>query len=150
MSLSAREALVSSGLTFTDATQKPDLLDPAKTNTWLIDALARLKKAYPGGVLITAVRTDHPTQDASWQHSGGDAVDCYPADWAKGEDTAVLRFAQAVATCADWRNIGLGGKAMGAWKVLTPWGNIAGHTLFQDNSSSHFHLSVGSPQGVGP
>ena len=141
MSQAARTALVGS-LTFTNGIQKADLLNPAFTSTYLIEALASLRSQYAGGVLITAVRHDHATRDGLLQHAGGKAVDCYPADWQTGEHDAVIRFAEACKRVNGLHNIGLGGVAMEAWITLAPWSNGTTRFLFRDNTTDHFHLGI--------
>src|ERR1700730_14435636 len=82
MSQEARDALVDGGhLFYDDGTQKSDLQDESLTNTGLIKYLTQLTTEYGHHLMVTAVRTDHPTWDGGPDgqgHNAGCAIDCWP------------------------------------------------------------------------
>lgn len=131
-------------LEFNDEAARADLLDETRTNTYLIALLSDLIGRYDrGGILITAVRTDHPTPDGAWAHSGGYAVDLVPAEWSQENAIALLRA--AAANPYVWA-VGLGGSFYGLESYVT-WPNDGKCTIFQDNDETHLHLDAANADG---
>jgi hypothetical protein len=137
----AREAVVSR-LTFLDEYGRADLLDPARTTTQLIEALACVLDHCPRPIMVTSVRTDH-RPDGPGRHShnpGGDAIDVVPADRSVG-DAAFGELLAAVAAAARAglvQQCGLGGVA----KNWNPGGWPPAFDLFDDNDQDHVHFSA--------
>lgn len=133
MSTAAREALVAR-LHFTDDSQRSDLLDDTITNTYLIALLQDLVSG-PEAIEILAVRSDHPTPDGPWAHSGGMAVDLYPLNWEGREETACKSVLRSLAESKYCEAIGLGGVTQ-AWAPPSPSSFCV---VFNDNDADHIH-----------
>lgn len=146
MSLQARQDLVAK-LTFTDGTQKSDLLDPTITDTWLIAMLTDLVTRCAEPIEILAVRTDHPSKDGPWAHSGGLAVDLYPKNWEGREKEAVVYVMKAVAENPYAWAIGFGGVTQ-QWQTYVSW-PTRNFVAFNDSDEDHLHVDA-AMNGGGP
>lgn len=130
---------VCSQLAYTDNTQQSDLMNPNLTTTELIAFLVELLYARGGAwqnknILVTAVRTDHPTQDGPDGHSGGNAIDFADNNGAPGHLLA------DVQSCEQAKGIGCGGEYQQYAAALG--GYSAQSKLFEDNSTNHVHVQV--------
>ena len=150
MSQAAREALVANPkLSFTDDSQKPDLLDESITNTYLIAMLQWMMDNCPEDIMLTAVRTDHPTVDGAWEHSGGNAVDCYPLHWEGREQEACCAVMKGLADNPYCEQVGLGGVTQ-QWKSYVTWPSAPSGDdfVFDDVPVDHLHASCANPTNV--
>jgi len=147
MSTKARQELITK-LSFTDNTQRSDLLDANMTNTWLIQMLDTLVEDLIGEpITILAARTDHPTPDGAWAHSGGLAVDLYPKNWQGREQESVVNVFKAIAKNPYAWVIGFGGVTQ-QWQSYVTW-PTENFVAFNDNNSDHIHLGA-AMNGGGP
>lgn len=143
MSAQAREAVANNGkMKYTDATQRSDLLDPSKTNTYLIAMLQWLLDNLWTPILVLAVKSDH---SPTGQHSVGCAIDLYPANWQSNEHGTCVDVMTAAARCPFVEGVGLGGITK-IWKAEIPWPTSSGgcgqyFVLFDDNDTDHLHLA---------
>jgi hypothetical protein len=126
-------------LTFTDDTQKSDLMNPDLTTTELIAFLQELLTArfgvWIGKLEVTAVRSDHPSIDGPDGHNGGNAIDL-----AQIVDEADRHLIEDIQACEGAKGIGLGGPYQ-AYSVACG-GYNAGSKLFEDNGTDHLHVQV--------
>jgi hypothetical protein len=148
MSLQVRQALVASPLTRFSSVNpstspdamRNDLLDPTKTNTFLIALLVEVILTHNIPFEFTMIRTGHGN-DGPHGHFGGFAVDGWPLDSpAEGDFTdagsPAMRNLLVTAAKSHWlRQIGLGGHADTPANMM-----LAGPTAFQDNNTDHIHL----------
>lgn len=148
MSIETRTQLIQNPkLSFTDETQESDLLNPDLTNTWLIQMLSTLLEDSLEPIMITAVRSDHPTSDSSWSHSGGLAVDCYPKNWQGREQEAVVNVFRALVKNPYLWAVGLGGITQ-QWQTYVTW-PTENFVIFEDNAADHLHIGA-AMNGGGP
>ena len=126
-------------LKFTDDTQQADLMDESRTTTTLIAFLQELLTTRDGvwcnKLEVTAVRTDHPTDDGPDGHSGGNAIDFAPL-----VDDADMHLIQDIQACPDARGIGLGGYYQQFAAACGGYGPDS--KLFPDNVTNHIHVQV--------
>lgn len=147
MSQAARDALVANPkLSFTDATQAPDLQNEMVTNTYLIAMLEWLLDNCSEPIEMLAIRTDHKTPDGPWAHSGGMAADFYPKNWQGREQEAVCNVLKALANDPYCEAVGLGGVTWG-WVSYVTWPKQH-FIVFQDNTLDHIH--AGCANAVDP
>lgn len=141
MSMEARQAVANSPkMRYTDSTQKSDLLDPAKTNTYLIAMLQWFLDNLWEPILVLAINSDH---SPSGQHVVGCAIDMYPANWASGEQSTCQDMMTAASKCPFTEGVGLGGITK-RWKGNVKWPSGACSqyfVLFDDNATDHIHVS---------
>jgi|SRR5215472_5656611 len=128
--------------------QKTDILDPTKTNTWLIQFLLSLVQSCSTPFMITALYTDH--DPGTWHHpsngSPGRAVDGWNADWASAGDDAVRFVMQAAAYISVSNNpklieVGVSGDAV-KYKDAFNWNC---DNVFVEQTDEHVHFAVGIP-----
>jgi hypothetical protein len=147
MSVQARNELANL-LQFSDATQKPDLLDPSKTNTFLIQMLLDVAQRCPRPILITALTTDHPTVDGgpgTHGHTQGFAFDGWTAT---GGDPGVADLIRALAASPYVWTVGAGGAAKNYLSGIT-FPSDGKFIFFLDNNQDHVHAQAGNPNGQG-
>lgn len=138
MSQQERDALVANpNLSFTDASQSPDLQSELRTNTYLVALLQHLLDNCTEPVEVLAVRSDHTTPDGPWAHSGGMAVDLYPKNWEGREQTAVCNVLKALSENPYCEAVGLGGVTQ-QWITYVTWPS-ARFVVFYDNTADHIH-----------
>lgn len=139
MSTQARQSVVNSPkMRFTAASQKADLLDPKKTNTYLIAMLQWTLDNLWLPILVLSVNSDH---SPSGQHVVGCALDCYPANWATGEQSTCTDMMNAFAKNPFCEAVGLGGITK-RWQGNVQWPPPAvGFVLFDDNATDHIHAA---------
>ena len=145
--MSDRQALVDR-LHFTDDSQRSDLLNPALTDENLILALEFMVPLCLKGVLITAVRSDHPTYDGGptgHGHNGGKAIDFWTAS---PDDTDVVEVVVAAARTPYFWTVGLGGSAKQFVSYVT-WPEQPPFVLFMDNNTDHLHAQCANVNGEG-
>lgn len=149
MSQETRAALVNSGkLVFQRDSQKTDLLNEYKTNTWLVQFLIDLTNNCPYPILITALNSDH--SPGTWHNPPGRAVDCWHANWAEVGDDEILKVLQAAGKVAangapTLIEVGLSGDAA-KYQTYVTWPESAAvfvESWGQDNE--HVHFAVGAP-----
>lgn len=146
MSLEARQKLVTQ-LKFTDDSQRSDLLDPTITSTFLVELIQSIANHCPKGLLLTAVRTDHPTYDGGPDghgHNAGKAVDLWTAS---SNDDDILEVIQAVAHSPYVWTCGLGGSAKRFSSYVTWPANP--FVFFLDNDTDHIHIQSANMFGQG-
>jgi hypothetical protein len=144
-----RTELVNSGhLVFQKPSHRSDLLDPHKTNTGLIAYLSQLLGDFGHHFEVTAVNTDHTTNDGGPNgrgHNAGCAIDGWPLASARAGDfldgaTAEFRtFLQHAAVSHPLLQIGLVGDGADSHANFA----AAGKTAFQDDGGAHVHLGAG-------
>lgn len=150
MSQEARLALVrnpklsTKGYLHVVGTQLTDLMDPLKTDTYLIAMLQWMCDNCPEPIELTAVRTDHESPDQIWLHSGGKAVDCYPKNWEGREQEAVCAVLKGFADNPYCENVGLGGVVQ-TWRTYVTWPSWSGFWLFDDDVEDHVHAGSACP-----
>lgn len=141
MSTQARQAAANSPkMKYTDGTQKSDLLDTTKTNTYLIAMLQWFQDNLWLPILVLAVKTDH---SPTGQHYDGCAIDMYPANWQQGEQSTCQDMMTAASKCPFVEAVGLGGiTKKWAGNVKWPTGTDAKYfVLFDDNDTDHIHVA---------
>lgn len=144
MSIEARKALVqnpklsSKGYMHVVGSHLTDLLSTSETDTYLIAMLQWMCDHCPEPIELIAIRTDHPTEDQPWLHSGGKAIDCYPKNWEGREQEAVCAVLKAFADNPYCENVGLGGIVQG-WRTWVTWPATQYFWLFDDNPQDHIH-----------
>jgi len=147
MSQEQRDALVANAkLSFTDNTQVSDLKDEMRTNSYLIALLQWMMDHCDEPLEILAVRSDHPTPDGAWAHSGGMAVDLYPKNWNGREQEAVCNVMKGLAENPYCEAVGLGGVTQ-QWISYVTWPKQH-FVIFYDNSAAHLH--TGCANAVDP
>jgi hypothetical protein len=147
-----RQELVDSGhLIFRKDTQRSDLLNERRTpqnftNDGLIAYLSQLVGTFGHHFEVTAVNSDHSTQDGGPNgrgHNAGCAIDGWPLASAKRGDfldakTAAFRtFLQHARACNPFQ-IGLKGDGADSQENFA----AAGPTAFQDDGGPHVHLGA--------
>lgn len=141
MSTQARQAVANSPkMNYTSSSQKADLLDPKKTNTYLIAMLQWTLDNLYLPILVLSINSDH---SPSGQHVVGCAIDLYPANWATGEQTTCQDMMTAFSRNPFCEAVGLGGVTR-RWKNNVRWPSGACSqyfVLFDDNDSDHLHVS---------
>jgi hypothetical protein len=140
MSTQARQAVANSPkIKYTDSSQKSDLLDPAKTNTYLIAMLQWFLDNLWLPIMVLAVKSDH---SPTGQHYDGCALDCYPANWQTGEQSTCTDMMTAAAKCPFTEAVGLGGITK-KWKGNVNWNQPGSQysTVFDDNDTDHIHIA---------
>lgn len=149
MSQETRNALVASpNLFFQDESQRSDLLDETKTQTYLVAFLASITEKW--AFELTAVNSDHhddthlnPTPPYTGTHAHGWSADGWPlASQKAGDylDAGDTRFQEFLRDCAQTQylyQIGLAGTAYTEANVTA-----AGPTVFQDDGADHVHLGT--------
>jgi len=152
MSAEARAALTER-LVYRNESDKLDLLDENLTQTFLIAFLIDIADAADAvgcKVLLTAVRSDHPTVDGPHGHNGGFAADGWLLNSAKdgdyvsgdGSDERFAKWLAGMDASPYRRQIGLGGEAhndknLAAITVQLDRDPITG---FLDSSVDHVHM----------
>jgi hypothetical protein len=148
MSIETRQKLVDDPrLVLQHHTQDDDLLDPDKTNTWLIEFLLKLLDAQEHPILITALKTDH---DPGTFHERGRGVDLWHADWAAAGDNMIVDVMHAAGKIAATNaptlvEVGLSGTAA-YYKTYVTW--PPGCEVFVEDygeNNEHVHFAVGKP-----
>lgn len=143
MSQEARQELVDNPkLSFRNASQKSDLLDANLTNTYLVAMLQKLLDTCAEPIELLAVRSDHPTEDGAWEHSGGCAADLYPTNWQGREQEACVAVMKAQSENEYCEQFGAGGVTQ-QWVSYVTWPSPpsgVGFT-FNDNDLDHLHFS---------
>jgi len=122
-------------ISYTNLTQKADLLDVTVTNTNLIAALKDvLDKGFV--VQVTSVKTDHSDDSClgipgvyNHGHTHGYALDCWCED--------LQSFVQYLCDNPLVMKIGLGGARAQALQI-TPGATM----VFSDNNEPHIHFQV--------
>lgn len=140
MSQQARDALANNPkMRYTAASQRDDLRDPKKTNTYLIAMLEWLVDNLWTPILVLAVKTDH---SPTGQHYDGCALDMYPGNWQTNEKQTCVDMMTALAKCPFVEAVGLGGVTKG-WAGSVAWKQPGSQysILFEDNSSDHLHAA---------
>lgn len=141
MSTQARQAVANSPkMRYTSPSQKADILDPKKTNTYLIAMLQWMLDNLWTPILVLAINSDH---SPSGQHVVGCAIDIYPANWQQGEQSTCTDMMKAASKCPFVEAVGLGGITK-RWKGNVNWQNDACQVkyfvLFDDNATDHLHV----------
>lgn len=147
MSTETRQKLVDHPrLVLANHSQKDDLLDPAKTNTWLVQFLLSIVQSTATPLLVTALNSDHRP---GTHHGGGRAVDCWAANWASAGDDQVRFIMEAASwvSCSGKPKlieVGLSGLAVN-YKSSFNWccDNVFVESV--DRSNEHLHFAVGVP-----
>lgn len=148
MSTETRIALVNNPkLVLQASSQRDDLLDTKKTNTWLIQFLVDLTNTSPRPILLTAINTDHGA--GTWHNPHGRAIDFWHADWAVVGDDKILEVMQAVAKVGTTKKpplieVGLSGTAA-KYKTYVTW--PTNNVFIEDygKNNEHLHVAVGIP-----
>ena len=144
MSTETRQKLVDHPrLVLTHHSQKTDLLDVNKTNTWLVQFLLSLVQSCATPVMITALNSDHAP---GTHHGGGRAVDLWNADWAsKGDDDIrfILESASNISCTNKPRLIEIGFSGPSA-KYKDSF-KYCCDNRFIENTPDHVHFAVGTP-----
>lgn len=145
MSVEARQTLVAHPNTiFRSDTQRQDLLDPNKTQTYLIALLTYLvEKGHV--ILFTAIRSDHHDDSTLGVHchANGYCADVWPlastnaTDYIDAGDSRFEAFLRDAATSVALYQIGLAGSAATQVNFAA-----AGPTAFQDSGADHIHLGA--------
>lgn len=147
MSAETRQKLVDHPrLVLANHGQKADLLDPNKTNTWLVQFLLSIVQSCATPLLVTALNSDHKP---GTHHSNGRAVDCWNADWSSAGDDKV-RFIMETASYISCSSkpqlieVGLSGLAVN-YKDDFKW--CCNNVFVEDygRSNEHLHFAVGTP-----
>lgn len=138
MSTQARQLVAnSSKIRFTASDQRDDLLNPQRTNTYLVAMLQWQLDNLWLPVLVLSLRAGR----SSGMHSVGCAVDLYPANWQTGEKQTCVDLMTALAKNPFCQGVGLGGVTKN-WKQDVAWpSESVGFVLFMDNDSDHLHAS---------
>lgn len=138
MSSSTRERVANdSKMRYTADTQRADLLDPSRTNTYLIAMLAWQLDNLWLPVLVLSVRAGRSTG----MHAVGCALDMYPANWSSGEKATVVDMMNALAKNPFCQAVGLGGITRN-WRSAVSWpAPSVGFVLFDDNDTDHLHAA---------
>lgn len=151
MSQETRQKLVDHPrLVLANHTQKDDLLDPDKTNTWLVQLLLSIVQGCATPLLVTALKSDHSS--GTWHNNGkgiGRAVDCWNADWASAGDEKVRYIMEQASyisqSCKPQLiEVGLSGLAVN-YKDDFNWN--CSNVFVEDygRSNEHVHFAVGVP-----
>lgn len=135
-------------IVYSDPSQKSDLLDDTKTNTYLIEGLRVL--CIENNVIwgLTAVHDDHhddsdlnPTPPHTGTHAGGFAADGWPmnsrtsGDWIDANDPKFQAVLKIAATLPNLHQIGLAGEAVTDANL-----HASGPTVFVDTGADHVHI----------
>jgi|SRR5215469_7407759 len=148
MSQEARDALASNpNMVFQKESQRDDIRDQNKTNTWLIEFLTRLVQTAGHPILITALNSDH--SPGTWHNPPGRAVDCWIADWQTVGDEKIIDLmnaANAIGASNDPAliEVGLSGDAARCMDDVN-WS--CSNVFVEDwgDSNEHVHFAVGVP-----
>ena len=153
MSLLARKSLIDR-CQFLDDAAKADILDPTRTNTWLIAALLDVAPC-----LITSVRSDHSDDSliGAHGHARGWAADI----WSISAEPIEKLLARVAGSLHIW-TVGLGGASIpflqpaDSFATIRPfeqtpfrWPTDNRFVLFRDNSTDHVHIQAGNAYGEG-
>lgn len=145
-----RLSLTRSPLTiFQRDSQRDDLLDISKTQTYLIELLSHM--VMMGWAMeFTAICSDHhddsalaPGPDHIGTHARGWAADCWPlrtavaGDYLDPADPRFQRFLADLANAPALKQIGLAGGAQTSANVAA-----AGPTVFDDDGADHIHIGA--------
>ena len=148
MSTETRQKLVDHPrLVLANHTQKDDILNPNKTNTWLVQFMLSLVQSCSTPLLVTALNTDHGA--GTYHNPSGRAVDCWNADWASAGDEKV-RFIMETASYISCSlkpqlvEVGLSGLAVN-YKDDFKW--CCNKVFVEDygRQNEHLHFAVGVP-----
>ena len=145
MSTEARRKLAER-LEYTNrSSQRADILDTSKTNTYLIDFLTKVADTCGHPILITALNSDHAP--GTYHNTAGRAVDCWIADWQQvGDDKIVDLMSAAGKVAATGKptlvEVGLSGTAI-QFKTWVTWPPNC--YVFAENTPEHVHFAVGVP-----
>ena len=148
MSIETRQKLVDDDrLVLDHHSQKADLLDPEKTNTWLVEFLLKLLDAQDHPILITALNTDH---DPGTHHEAGRGVDLWNADWASVGDDKIVDVMHAAGKIAATGQptlveVGLSGTAAYYVTYVTWPPTCAVFIEDYGFNNEHVHFAVGTP-----
>lgn len=148
MSMETRAQLVAHPrLVLSRHSQRDDLLDTTKTNTWLVQFLLSLVQSCSTPVLVTALNSDH--RPGTYHNPLGRAVDCWNADWSSAGDEQV-RFVMEAASFVSQSNkpklieVGLSGLSVN-YKDAFTWN--CDNVFVEDygRGNEHVHFAVGVP-----
>ena len=148
MSIDTREKLVNHPrLVLSNHTQRDDLLDPNKTDTWLVQFLLSLVQSCARPLLVTALNTYH--KPGTYHNPAGRAVDCWNADWASNGDDKVAEIMATASyiSCSQKPQlieVGVSGLAVN-YKDSFKW--CCSNVFVEDygRSNEHLHFAVGNP-----
>jgi hypothetical protein len=148
MSQETRQKLVDHPrLVLTHHSQKSDLLDPTKTDTWLVQFLLSLVQSCATPLLVTALNTDH--DPGTWHNPPGRGVDCWNADWASVGDENVRFILESASyiSCSGAPKlieVGLSGTAA---QYLHSFDYCCDDVFVEDygENNEHVHFAVGVP-----
>ena len=148
MSQETRQKLVDhERLVLEHHSQREDLLNPEKTDTWLVQFLLSLVQSCSTPLLITALNSDH--SPGTWHNPPGRAVDCWAANWSSHGDEEVrfiLQHAGYISCSGQPKliEVGLSGTAV-QYKDAFDYccDNVFVEDYGYDNE--HVHFAVGAP-----
>ena len=151
MSTETRQQLVDHPrLVLANHTQKDDLLDPNKTNTWLVQFMLSLVQSCATPLLVTALYTDH--DPGTWHHpsdQAGRALDCWNADWASAGDEQIAKIMETASyiSCSkkpQLIEVGLSGLSV---NYMNSFQWCCDEVFVEDygRSNEHVHFAVGTP-----
>jgi hypothetical protein len=135
-----REALCKR-LFFKRPSHKADLLDPTKTQTWLIGHLLYVTQKY--SFETTAVKSDHHNDSGlgEYCHFNGYCVDGYPLrshkanDWMTCESLEFRNFLTHVSLSPYQYQTGIAPASFSLENLVA-----AGPNAFKDDGADHIHL----------
>lgn len=148
MSVETRQKLVDHPrLVLANHSQKDQLLDPAITNTWLVQFMLSLVQSCSTPLLVTAINTDHGK--GTWHNPAGRAIDCWNSDWASAGDDKVRFIMESASyiSCSkkpQLIEVGVSGLAVN-YKDDFKW--CCDNVFVEDygRSNEHLHFAVGVP-----
>jgi hypothetical protein len=149
MSIETRQALVDDPrlVLQNPDTQRADLLDPERTDTWLVEFLLQLIATAGHPILVTALNSDH---DPGTFHELGRGVDLWNADWEEAGDGAIVDVLDAAAEIGTQGapilvEVGLSGTpAEYLDYVAWPMGADVFVESYGDENE-HVHIAIGTP-----
>lgn len=148
MSAETRQKLISDPrLVLSKESQKSDILNTAKTNTWLIEFMLQLLKG-PRPILVTCLNSDH--KPGTYHNPAGRGLDFWHADWAAVGDDKVLEVMQQVAKVGftyapALLEVGLSGHAA-KYKTYVTWPTSNVFVESYEYNNEHLHVAVGVPK----
>jgi hypothetical protein len=148
VSLTTRQELVAA-VQCANPSDISDLLNPQKTNTYLIALLSDLKGRCGHPLLITAVNTDHHPDGNGHGHSKGWAADLWNGDYGKVGDDKVFDIIKALVVNPYCWTIGLAGKAQQYAEASHSLVTDKRQIIFLDEGLDHVHVQAGNMYGEG-
>ena len=148
MSIETRQKLVDhSRLVLANHSQRDDLLDPNKTDTWLVQFLLSIVQSCATPLLVTALNSDHGA--GTYHNPAGRAVDCWAANWASAGDDQVryiMEYASYISCSGKPKlvEVGLSGLAVN-YKDSFNWCCEKVFVESVSRSNEHLHFAVGTP-----